>query len=137
MENNQMYFSHDEVEQGLHLKFIEHLCNYCKDSNNHSIDLHMYTEDDAIIVEWVQISYQDDCHSKYVLLQPALGEMVMIEKSFPDRHYEMCYSEEDYQERLQEWLKENPGWERNNYGMWYNVEEQEAYRKSIEEQGEH
>ena len=42
------------------------------------------------------------------------------------------YSEEDYQERLNEWLKENPGWVKTSYGTLTNEIENEHFKKMIE-----
>ena len=53
---------------------------------------------------------------------------------FPDNHTEMCWDEEDFNNRLKEWLKENPGWEKTEYGHWYNKKEEEAFRKMLEKQ---
>lgn len=43
-------------------------------------------------------------------------QYVMTEYRFPDNHYEMIETEEEYQERLQNWLSENPGWVKTSYG---------------------
>ena len=44
----------------------------------------------------------------------------------------MCYDEEDYKERLDEFLKENPGWVKTHYGTWTNEIENEKFRKQLE-----
>ena len=56
----------------------------------------------------------------------------MLERHFPDNHTELCYNEEDYQEKLAEWLKENPGWVKTSYGTWTNEIENESFRKLLE-----
>jgi hypothetical protein len=55
----------------------------------------------------------------------------MIEKQFPDNHYEMCFDEQDYQERLQEFLEKNPGWHQTAYGCWTNDIENEKFMKEL------
>ena len=40
----------------------------------------------------------------------------MFEYEFPDNHFEWVASMEEGQERVEEWLKENPGWIKTSYG---------------------
>lgn len=58
----------------------------------------------------------------------------MLEKLFPDNHIELCYSEEDYQERLTEFLKENPGWTKTEYGTWINEVETKKIKQILLEE---
>ena len=131
---NSMYFDEKDVSKNLHLDFVKNLFAVAAKSEHLIVDVHMYMEDSAIIVEWVQTSIHDDCPDKFQLI--TCDQVVMLEKIFPDNHYEYCTSEEDYQERLAEWLEENPGWERTSYGTWINVIENERIRKQIEENKE-
>ena len=61
----------------------------------------------------------------------------MTEKIFPDNHTELCYNEADYKERLNEFLKENPGWRQTEYGHWINdLEAEQLFRKDNLENNE-
>ena len=130
-EYNYQAFTPDEVEQGLLNDLLNYLLDHNKKNKNQYYDIHLTTDGYASIVEWTDISYDrsygPDGHFAYV---PADGT-VMIEKQFPDNHYEMCYDEEDYNERLKEFLKENPGWVKTSYGTWTNEIENERMRKEL------
>lgn len=133
-EYNSQAFTPEEVEQGLHLDLLNYLLEHNKKNNNQYYDIHITSDGYCTIIEWTDVSYD----SKYgpdakFQLVPSDG-YVMIEKIFPDNHTEMCYDEEDYEDRLKEFLKENPGWVKTSYGTWTNEIENEKFRKMLEEQ---
>lgn len=130
-EYNYQSFNPEEVEQGLHLEFLNALLNYNKVSKTHYNDIHLTTDGYGFIIEWENIPYSHEYGGcfKYV----GEDEVVMLERSFPDNHYELCYNEEDYKEKLADWLKENPGWVKTSYGTWTNKIENEYFRKTLEE----
>lgn len=131
-EYNSQSFTPEEVEQGLLQDLLNYLLDYNKKCKSGYYDIHITSDGYCTIVEWVDISYNFNGEEGKFEFVPANGQ-VMLEYSFPDNHYEQFYSEEEYQERLQEWLKENPGWVKTYYGTWTNEIENEEYRKMLDE----
>ena len=129
---NSQAFTPEEVKKGLHLDLLNYLLDHNKKNETQYYDIHITTDGYCTIIEWTDISYNQEYgpEGKFEFV-PADG-YVMIEKTFPDNHTELCYNEEDYQERLDEFLKENPGWVKTHYGTWTNEIENEKYRKQLE-----
>lgn len=118
-EYNYQAFTPEEVDKGLLQDLLNYLLKYNKKSEEQYYDIHITTDGYCSIVEWTDVSYQHDIEEGKFEFVPA-DSYVMIEKIFPDNHTELCYSEEDYQERLKEFLEENPGWVKTHYGTWTN-----------------
>ncbi len=133
-EYNYQSFTPDEVEQGLLQDLLNYLLDHNKKNKNQYYDIHITTDGCCSIVEWNDVSYDNtygpDGKFEYV---PADG-CIMIEKTFPDNHTELCYDEEDYQERLNDFLKENPGWVKTPYGTWTNEIENKKWQTYLEEE---
>ena len=130
-EYNYQAFIPEEVEKGLHLKLLNCLLELNKESQKHYNDIHITTDGFCTIIEWESVPYSHEYGGSFKYVSE--DEVVMLERHFPDNHYEHFYSEEDYQEKLHEWLKENPGWVKTSYGTWTNELENEQFRKMLEE----
>lgn len=113
-EYNQVAFTPEEVEKGFHLELLNVLLNYNQKSEKHYNDIHITSDGYCFIIEWDQVPYSHEYGGEFKYV--AEDEVVMLEKHFPDNHIELCYNEEDYQEKLAEWLKGNPGWEKTVWG---------------------
>ena len=133
-EYNYQAFTPEEVEKGLHLDLLNYLLDHNKKNETQYYDIHITSDGYCMIIEWTDVAYDQKYgpEAKFEFV-PADG-CVMIEGTFPDNHTEMCFDEEDYNERFQEWLKENPGWVKTPYGTWTNEIENEKYRKMLEEE---
>lgn len=106
------------------------LLEYNKDSDEECYnDIHIYQEEMFIVLEWERIPYSHDWGGKFKFIDE--DAVVMFEKYFPDNHSELCYDEDDYNERLELWLKDNPGWVKTPYGTWTNEIENERWRKKL------
>lgn len=135
-EYNYQSFTPEEVEHGLHLEFLNTLLNYNKVSKDHYNDIHLTTDGYCTIIEWETIPYNHEYGGSFKYVGE--DEVIMLERHFPDNHTELCYDEEDYKERLDEFLKENPGWVKTSCGTWTNEIENEKFRKQLEgENNEH
>ena len=56
---NCKVFTRDDVEKGLHLKLLEYLCRYnVETESDEFFDIHVTTDGDSIIVEWVDSSFE-------------------------------------------------------------------------------
>jgi len=129
---NSMAFTPEEVKKGLHLKLLNTLLELNAEREDASYnDIHIWSDSYCTIIDWVDYNDEYGC-GKFEFVGG--NEYVMYEGKFPDDHYEMCYSEDDFNKRLDDWLKEHPGWEKTEYGQWYNKAEQEAFRKMLEKQ---
>ena len=133
-EYNYQAFTPDEVEQGLLNDLLNYLLDHNKKNKNQYYDIHITTDGYCSIIEWIDVSYNHDYGDEGKFEYVPYNGQVMLEYSFPDDHYERFYSEEEYQERLQEWLKENPGWVKTSYGTWTNEIENERIRKELEKE---
>ena len=60
----------------------------------------------------------------------------MTEYKFPDNHYEYLNDIDEYEERLNDWLEENPGWKLTSYGTWTNTIENEKFKEALNEDKE-
>ena len=131
-EYNYQAFTPEEVKKGLHLDLLNYLLDHNKKNETQYYDIHITTDGYCTIIEWTDVDYDPkyNLQGKFEFV-PSNGQ-VMLEYSFPDNHYEKFYSEEEYQERLQEWLKENPGWVKTHYGTWTNEIENEKIKKELE-----
>ena len=127
---NSLVFSKEEQEKGLLNDFINILLKINRESFDHHIEFLIRQEEDLVIVEWSQINYScEDCYSHFKLVEP--DQVVMLEYRFPDNHIEYVFDEEEGKELLEQWLKENPGWEKSSYGVWYNKIENDRLRKEF------
>ena len=107
MEYNSQGFTPEEVEKKLHLDLINYLLDFNTKSDRHYHDIHITTDGYCLIVEWTTNNYEDLSAGSFKFVDE--DQVVMTEKIFPDNHTELCYNEADYKERLDEFLKENPG----------------------------
>lgn len=120
MEINKQYFSEEQVKSGYLTKFLTLLMDEAYGSGDCFNDIHIYPEDcGAFIIEWVQRPWSGN-YGGYGFQYIGNDDVVMKEKFFPDNHSELCYDEDDYSQKLDEWLKDNPGWEKTSYGVWVN-----------------
>lgn len=129
---NSQAFTPEEVKKGLLKDLLDYLLEHNRKAEEQYYDIHITTDGYCSIVEWTGVSYKFEGEEGKFEFVPSDG-YVVLERSFPDNHTELCYSEEDYQERLDEFLKENPGWVKTHYGAWTNEIENEKYRKQLEE----
>lgn len=115
METSYMIFSKKDQEKGLHIKLLNTLLEFNSESSDYFLEILIKTEDfDEVRIEWIQNYYKSDYDTHYKPVSP--DQYVMMDFEFPDGHYEYVESYEQGNELLQEWLKENPGWEKTEYG---------------------
>lgn len=129
---NYQAFTPEEVEEGLHLDLLNYLLEHNKKNETQYYDIHITSDGYCTIIEWIDVRYDkifgEENHFEFV---PYNG-CVMLEYSFPDDHREFCYDEQDYKERLDEFLKENPGWIKGQFGNWVNELENNSYSEMAE-----
>lgn len=128
MSINTQFFSKEQVDAGEMTEFISLLTKQSYGKGNRYNDIHIKIEDyGAFSVEWVEVPWSHAYGGSFTYVDE--GQVVMTEYTFPDNHSELCYDEDDYKERLEEFLKENPGWVKTSYGTWTNEIENEKFKQ--------
>ena len=136
MQTNYMTFSRKDQEKGLHLKFLNYLLEFNKESDDHFVEILIKPEEcNFLTIEWIENYYETEDEYSIHYKPVSTDQYVMMDYEFPDGHYEYVESYEQGNELLQEWLKENPGWEKTEYGRWVNKEETEKLLKEFEDKG--
>ena len=136
METNYMIFSKKDQEKGLHLKFLNYLLEFNKESDDHFVEILIKPEEcNFLTIEWIENYCETEDEYSIHYKPVSTDQYVMMDYEFPDGHYEYVESYEQGNELLQEWLKENPGWEKTEYGRWVNKEETEKLLKEFEDKG--
>lgn len=133
---NSVAFAPDEMEKGLHTDLINYLVNYnAQNKSDDYYEIHITSDGYCMIIEFDKVPYDHAFGGTFEYVDTNDGDVVMKEYVFPDNHTEICFNEDDYKDRLDEWLKENPGWKKNWAGGWSNVNEEvslEEYVKTPE-----
>ena len=125
--NTQVFDKRDEeaVKQ-----FYDFLKMLMVNNNKGYNDLHIYQDDFYYIIEWVQNDWANEygINNYWRLLEPE--DTVYTEIYLPDHTYQSIPkgTEEEFMET---WHKENPGWSKNDYGVWVNKEENDKMLKEI------
>lgn len=120
---NSQYFSKEQVDSGEFQQLLSFLMSESYGSGNHYNDIHIYPADcGAFIVEWVQLPWSHEYGGKGFQYVDE-DQVVMLDRQFPDNHSELCYDEDDYKERLEEFLRGHPYYKQNEFGRWYIEEE--------------
>lgn len=116
---NSQAFTPEEVEAGAHLDLINALLKINKKSSDSSYnDIHITTDGYCTIVEWYHKLEDDGAGFHFV----GCDQVIFNEVRFPDEHTE--YLPEDADEAIAEWLKDNPGYIKNEWGHWVKEDEQ-------------
>ena len=119
--NKQTFNSRTENGRQHFQKLLDTLLDYNSDfEEKYFNDIHIYQEDDLIIIEWDEVPYSHEWGGKWQYIEE--DDVVMKDVEFPDGHFEQLFPDE-VEERLADWHKENPEWIKNCWGIWYNIEE--------------
>ena len=125
---NSQAFTPEEVQKGLHLDLIKYLLDYNSKAEGFFNDIHIDSDGYCVIIEWVQESYKEACIGFEFVDH---DEEVMKIVHFPDNSYGYASDEDEANDMLQLWLRENPGWKKNNFGHWYKPAENIELIKEI------
>lgn len=114
--NTQIFDKTDEEQVKQFYDFIKVLMI---DNNKGYNDLHIYQDDFYFIIEWVQNEWCTEygINNYWRLLEPE--DTIYTKISLPDMTYQDIPkgTEEEF---MRDWHKENPGWHKDEYGVWYN-----------------
>ena len=132
---NSVAFTPEEVNQGLHTDLITYLVNYnAQGKSDDYYEIHITSDGYCMIIEFDKVPNNHAFGGTFKYVDESDGDIVMKEYIFPDNHTELCYNEDDYKERLDTFLKENPGWVKNSYNCWTNELENEEVNQEVEQQ---
>lgn len=125
MYNTQIFDKRDEeaVKQ-----FYDFLKMLMVDNSKSYNDLHIYQDDFYFIIEWVQNEWSTEYNTNnyWRLLEPE--DTIYTEIYLPDHTYQWVQKGTE-DEFMENWFKENPGWSKNEYGVWVNKEENDKCLK--------
>ena len=129
---NSMYFSEEAVANGELNKLLKYLMDYSYSDNDERkmmlyCDIHIKPEDcGAFVVEWTQEPWSNEFGDRGGFEYVDCDQLVMREYSFPDNHYEYFETDEQFNEALEEWLEENPGWHKHHtMNVWVHDDKEE------------
>jgi hypothetical protein len=125
---NSQTFTPEEVKQGLHLNLINYLLDYNSKAKDYFNDIHIDSDGYCTIIEWVQESLTDATTSFEFV---DYDETVLKIVKFPDNSYDYVEDQDEANDRFQLWLHENPGWEKDGNGGWYNKAENDERMKEL------
>ncbi len=118
---NSVSFSKEDVEAGLHLDFIKQLIDYnYKTSSGFYNDIHIKYDGFTTSVEWFENNL-DEYFGEYEYVDSE--HEVMYIGTMPDRTYSYYESKEDYNKALEDFLKKNPWYIKNEFGVWVDSRE--------------
>lgn len=118
---NSQYFSKEQIKAGELKQLLDFLMAEAYGKGEHYNDIHIYPADcEAFIIEWEQLPWSHDYGGNFKYVDEE--QVVMYRKDFPDNHYEYFETEDDFQQALADWLIENPGWYKNEFGRWFKKE---------------
>ena len=113
MSVNNVYFSGEDIKNGLHVELLNFLLkqSYASDLYN---DIHIKPEDcDAFTIEWSQEPWNGEWGGGFKYVDE--DQAVLTEIMYPDRTYDLV---EDYDEAIKSWSELHPNWHRNEWGIW-------------------
>lgn len=126
---NSQAFTPEEVKKGLHLDLINYLIDYNEKSDGYFNDIHITSDGYCTIIEWVCERHGEACTGFEFVDH---DEEVLKRVHYPDNSFGYASDEDEANDMLMLWLHENPGWEKNEYGHWYNKAEQDRFWQEIE-----
>lgn len=112
---NSISFTPDEIKNNLHLDFLNFLFKYNEKAENSFFDIHITTDGLCMIVEFARVDYRDSNYEGFVYLDDE--HQLLRQITFPDNHYEY-FPDNEVEEVLNNWLKDHPEWELDQFGNW-------------------
>lgn len=97
-------------------EFLNVLLSYNMKSSNYCNDMHVYTEESLIIIQWVQIPTDHEWGGEFKFVDE--DKVIMEEVSFPDGSYDYAANDEDKQFMIDAWIEKHPTWRKGPFGRW-------------------
>lgn len=131
---NRQYFDKNQVADGELNELLNVLLKQCYGAGGSFNDIHIKPEDSgAFILEWESCPWSGAWGGHWQYINDDDEEVVMKRYYFPDEHYELFETEEEYEEALKTWLEEHKEeeWDKNEYGRWYSKKEQRKWEERL------
>lgn len=133
---NEKAFTPEEVKAGMVGEFVEFLMQQDMKSNevkekSHTggyTNINITSDSYCVIVQWCDVFF-DDNSPKFEFVNE--GETVATVLELPDNSTVLCWDEDDAQEYLDDFLKEHPYYKKNEYGRWYDENEQKEWEEWV------
>lgn len=132
---NEKTFTPEEVKAGMVVEFVDFLMKQDiksnkvneRDSAGSYTNINITSEDSCYVtVQWCKVLFNDDSPKfEFVNYDEHVGTVLEL----PDNSTILCWDEDDAKETLDEFLKEHPYYKKNEYGHWYNENEQKAWEE--------
>ena len=119
---NYRAFTPEEVKKGLFNDLLDYLLNHNKKNNDRYYDIHITTDGYCSIVEWVECNYNDEYGDNRHFRLIDYDEVVMKEVIMPDNSIQYAVDDDHAKELLDDFLKENPNYKKNEYGQWIDTD---------------
>lgn len=119
----------NKQELELFHKQLDLFIAYNKQSTSDHFDIHLVMDDNYVEIDYIQIPYdnEDNYDGKFIFLN--YDEVVMKEEVLPDNSIILVHDDAEYQEELKNWLTDHPTWKQNDFGRWYDEEEDKKFRE--------
>ena len=117
---NSVAFTPEDVQKNLHLDLINYLLSYNQKSEDYYFDIHITTDRFCTIVEFACVSYEEINDNGFVFMDD--DHFLLKRVVFPDGHYDFL-DDDEAEEVFNNWLKEHPGWVKDEFGRWHSKED--------------
>ena len=120
---NNVAFTPEEVKKGYLQDLLSYLTDYNKKSDDYYYDIHITSDGYCSIVEFIHVPYDNSLGGYGRFEYVDEDQIVVKEVILPDNSIVVAYNEEHEKELLDEFLKENPWYKKNECGRWYDERE--------------
>lgn len=133
---NEKAFTPEEVKAGMVGEFVDFLMKQDAKANDVKersstggyTNINITSDSYCVIVQWCEVFFNDDS-PKFEFVNE--GETVATVLELPDNSTVLCWDEDDAQEYLDDFLKEHPYYKKNEYGHWYDENEQKEWEEWV------
>ena len=133
---NEKAFTPEEVKAGMVGEFVDFLMKQdikaaeVKERSHAGgyTNINITSDSYCVIVQWCDVFFDDDS-PKFEFVNE--GEIVATVLELPDNSTVLCCDEDDAKEYLDDFLKEHPYYKKNEYGHWYDENEQKAWEEWV------
>ena len=136
---NSQYFTKEQVAAGELNEFLNVLLKQCYGKGESFNDIHIKPVDcGSFVIEWVETSWSGEWGGHWQYINDDDEEVVMKYYEFPDDHYELFQTKEQYEVALKEWLEEHKDeeWEISEYGRWHSKAAQRKWEEQLAKERE-
>lgn len=98
------------------------------DSKEYYNEVHITNDGYCTIIEWDNVPFDGTYGGTFRYVDEEHD--VLKEVEFPDGHYEYL-PDRDEEWVIKEWLEDNPGWEKDEWGNWINTDDIKSKKEEL------